>query len=189
MRGPSIRTIDQGGCAKLFRDCQALVVRARDGTVGVNYSVFLLFCVLGSWVICANMQCKLLVALRLKVPHHFIERLASGRAGSLEDPGAFGATKIPKTPLFNPYQLPIHGLPMWLRPTLFDRLIRACRQRTQHSPLAWLTDCSGKPPPSLARRKMSKGTDFTCANLDGLSCILHALKIVVLAQARFCGLV
>ncbi len=57
------------------------------------------------------MRCKLLVALQLKVPHHFIERVARGRAGRIEDPGAFGATKTPKTLLFNPYQLPIHGGP------------------------------------------------------------------------------
>jgi len=96
-------------------------LRAGDRTGSVNYSVFLFFCALGSWVICANMQCKLLVALRLKILHHFIERFASGRARSLEDPGAFGATKTPKTPLFNPYQLPIHACLCRCAPTLSDR--------------------------------------------------------------------
>jgi len=60
-------------------------------------------------VIGANMQCELSVALQLKVPHHFIERLPSGSARRLEDPGAVGTTKTPKSLSFNPYQIPIHG--------------------------------------------------------------------------------
>jgi hypothetical protein len=51
------------------------------------------------------------VALQLKVLHHFVERFACGRAGRLEDPGTFGATKTPKTLLFDPYQLPSHDAP------------------------------------------------------------------------------
>jgi hypothetical protein len=77
----------------------------------LNDSAFFAPCALGSWVIGANMQCKLLVALQLKVPHHFIEKFASGRARRVEDPDAFGATKTPKTLLFNPYQFPTHGGP------------------------------------------------------------------------------
>ena len=79
---------------------------------------------LGSWVIGANMRGKLFVALRLKVPHHFIERFPGGRARRVEDPGAFGATKAPKTLLFNPYQLPTHGSPRRCGPSLSDRMLR-----------------------------------------------------------------
>jgi hypothetical protein len=50
------------------------------------------------------MRCKLFVALRLEVPHHFIKGIASGRAGSVEHPGAFGATKTPKAFPFDPYK-------------------------------------------------------------------------------------
>ena len=57
----------------------------------------------------ANMGCKLLVALQLKVPHHFIERFASGRAGRFEDPGAFGAAPTAKTLSYDPYQLSAHS--------------------------------------------------------------------------------
>jgi len=55
------------------------------------------------------MQCKLCVALQLKVSHHFIERFAGERTRRLEPPATFGATKTPKTLLLNPYQLPAHG--------------------------------------------------------------------------------
>jgi len=48
------------------------------------------------------MQCELSVALQLEALHHFIERFASGSARRLEDPGAFGAAKTPKTLVFNP---------------------------------------------------------------------------------------
>jgi hypothetical protein len=74
-----------------------------------NYSAFLLLVLLTLGVIGANMQCKLPVALQLEVAHHFIEGFASRRARSVEDPATLGATKTPKTPLFNPYQLPTHG--------------------------------------------------------------------------------
>ena len=59
----------------------------------------------GSWAIGANMQLKLLVALQLEVPLRFIQRLASGRARRVEDPGAFGATPTAKTVMFDPYEL------------------------------------------------------------------------------------
>jgi hypothetical protein len=98
--------------------------------------------VLGSWVIGAGMQCKLLVALPLEIFHRFVERLARGRARSVENPGAFGATPTPKTPLFDPYQLPSHGTPR------------------------------------LPRPQALRGAQFTCANLDGLSGILHTWKIL-----------
>ena len=53
----------------------------------------------------ANMGCKLFVALRLEVPHHFIKGIADGRAGGLEDPGACGATETLETAFFDPYEL------------------------------------------------------------------------------------
>src|SRR5271169_3131622 len=39
-------------------------------------------------------------------------------------------------------------------------------------------DCSGKSSPVRAWRKMYRDTDFTCANLGGLSRILHTRKIL-----------
>ena len=53
-----------------------------------------------SWVIGANMQHKLFVALQLKV----------GRARRIEDPGAFRATKTTKMLLLDPYQLSMPAL-------------------------------------------------------------------------------
>ena len=52
----------------------------------------------------ANMRCKLLVALRLEVLHHFIKGIASGRTGSVEHPGTFGTTKTPEALFFDPYK-------------------------------------------------------------------------------------
>jgi hypothetical protein len=69
-----------------------------------------------TWVIGANMQSKLLVALQLEVAHHFIERCAGRRSRRLEPPATFGATKTPETRLLNPYQLSAHGL-ILQRPT------------------------------------------------------------------------
>jgi hypothetical protein len=79
-----------------------------DPTVAVRFELFRV-CALGSWVIGANMQCKLFVALQLEVAHHFIERCAGGRTRRFEPPATFGATKTPKTRLFNPHQFPAHG--------------------------------------------------------------------------------
>jgi len=59
-------------------------------------------------VIGANMGCKLFVALRLEVPHHFIKGIAGGRAGSVEHPSTSGATKTSKAFFFDPYQLAGH---------------------------------------------------------------------------------
>jgi hypothetical protein len=59
----------------------------------------------GSRVIGANMGGKFLVALQLKVPHHFIERVTRERSRSLKPPGAFGATKTMKTAFFDPDEL------------------------------------------------------------------------------------
>jgi hypothetical protein len=55
------------------------------------------------------MQCKLFVALRLEVAHHFIERCAKERTRRLEPPLAFRTTKTPKMLVLNPYQLLVHG--------------------------------------------------------------------------------
>jgi hypothetical protein len=57
----------------------------------------------------ANVGGKLAVALQLEVPHHFIEGIARGRAGGLEDPGACGATKTSKATFFDPYELASGG--------------------------------------------------------------------------------
>jgi hypothetical protein len=60
-------------------------------------------------VIGANMGCKLFVALRLEVAHHFIEGTAGWRSRSFKPPATFGTTETPKTLLLNPHQLPPHG--------------------------------------------------------------------------------
>jgi hypothetical protein len=60
-------------------------------------------------VIGANMGDKLFVALQLEVAHYFVERCAGACIRRSEPPAAFRATKAPKTPLLNPYQLPPHG--------------------------------------------------------------------------------
>ena len=107
------------------------------------------------------MQCELSVALQLKVPHHFIERLANGRARRVEDPGAFGATPTPKTLLFNPYQFPTHGsLCRFAQRGLTACLELASRQRTKRSPFAaaYCLIAAEDRHPVWAWRKMRKGT-------------------------------
>jgi hypothetical protein len=42
-----------------------------------------------SWVIGANMEGKLFVALQLEVLHHFIEGFIRGRSRRLKPPGAY----------------------------------------------------------------------------------------------------
>ena len=59
-------------------------------------------------VIGANMGCKLFVALRLELAHHFIEGVAGRRSRSFEPPVTFGTPKTPKTLPLNPHQLPAH---------------------------------------------------------------------------------
>jgi hypothetical protein len=66
-------------------------------------------CALGSWVISANMHCKLFVTLQFEVAHHLIERRAGEGTTRFEPPVAFGATKTPKMLLLNPHHLPAHG--------------------------------------------------------------------------------
>jgi len=93
-------------------------------------------CVLGPWVIGANMQVKLFVALQLEVAHHFIERCSGRRSSRSEAPATFRTTKTPKPLLLNPYQLPAHGLFSRCAPTLSD-----CRKP---SPFwAWRKNASG----------------------------------------------
>ena len=55
------------------------------------------------------MQYKLFVALQLEAAHHFIERCAGECSRRSEPPATFGATKTPKTLLFNPHQFSAHG--------------------------------------------------------------------------------
>jgi hypothetical protein len=64
----------------------------------------------------ANMGCKLFVALRLEVAHHFIEGPAGRRSRRFELPPTFGTTKTPKTRLLNPHQLPAHAGKFYRRP-------------------------------------------------------------------------
>ena len=55
------------------------------------------------------MGCKLLVALRLKVPHHCIESLADRRISRAEDPCTLGATPTELSQLVYPHKLARHG--------------------------------------------------------------------------------
>jgi hypothetical protein len=89
----------------------------RVGTYG-RLKLFNVFapCALGCWVIGANMQRKLFVALQLEVAHHFIERCADRRSSRFEAPATFRATKTSKPFLLNPCQLPAHGLPSLCAP-------------------------------------------------------------------------
>jgi hypothetical protein len=68
-----------------------------------------LFAVLFPWVIGAHMRRKLLIAIRLEVAHHFIERSPARSFRWLESPSAIGAAEAPKTRSLNPCQLPDHG--------------------------------------------------------------------------------
>ena len=76
--------------------------------VGLRFELFRVLA-RGSWVIGANMRCKLFVALQLEVAHHFVERCASGPTRGFEPPATFGTPKTPKTLLFNPHEIPAHG--------------------------------------------------------------------------------
>ena len=61
-------------------------------------------CALDSWVIGANMQRELFVALQLEVAHHFIARRAGRRSSRFEAPATFGPTKTPETFFVDPYK-------------------------------------------------------------------------------------
>lgn len=77
-------------------------------------------CDLASWMIGANMQCKLFVAPQLEVAHHFIERCSGRRSSRFEAPATFRTTKTPKPLLLNPNQLAAHSLLSCCAPTLSD---------------------------------------------------------------------
>lgn len=126
------------------------------------------------------MGCKLSIAPYLEVVHHFIERCAGGRTRRLEPPATFGATKSPKTRLLNPYQLPAHGrlcrrAPTNTRLLSRDETLWFAINASFRSGL--LPDCRREPSPIWAwRRCIERWAEFTCANLDGLSDILHTRK-------------
>ena len=69
-----------------------------DPMVVVRFELFGV-CALDSWVIGANMQRKLFVALQLEVAHHFIERWAGDRARSFEPPATLGGRRSSSTPV------------------------------------------------------------------------------------------
>jgi hypothetical protein len=95
------------------------------------------------------MQCKFLVALKLEVTHHFIERRAAGRTGGLKPPATFGATKAPKTFLINPYKVPAHGC--ICRSNIVGRKpSTVCRQGNEALSFRGgvMRDCSKNPSPA-----------------------------------------
>src|SRR5579864_6868538 len=66
----------------------------------------------GPWparVVRANVRCKLLVALRFKVPHHCIESLADRRTSRVEDPCTLGTAPTALSQLVYPDKLARHG--------------------------------------------------------------------------------
>jgi hypothetical protein len=73
---------------------------------GLNCSAFRAF---GSGVLGANMGGELVVALLLKVLHHFTKRFAAGRISSIEHPSAFRTTPTIKAVFFDPYELASRG--------------------------------------------------------------------------------
>jgi hypothetical protein len=131
------------------------------------------------------MQGKFSVALQLEVAHHFIERCAGERTRRFESPATFGATKTLKTLLLNPHQLPAHN---WLCRCATpsdrmpgNRLPSGDEAFSFHSHVQ--PDCTRNLPPIWAWLKVGKEMEFTCANLDGLSGILHRQTIFVRAPA------
>jgi len=136
------------------------------------------------------MGCKLSVALRLEVAHHFIERLADGRTRRFEPPATLGATKTPKTLLVKPYQLPAHGRLCRCAPTSACLLSRdetfwfAINDSFRR---AVLPDCTAenRHPNGRGGKCVKARAKSTCASLDGLSGILHTWKIVVYGTPDF----
>ena len=135
----------------------------------------------GSWVIRADVQRKLCVALQLEVAHHFFEGCAGGLSRRVEPPSTFGATKTPKTLLLNPHQLPAHGR-LYRFPQSVECLVRACCREPKRSGSLWRIVLQGrmawlpqKASPSLgvAEDVSRECVEFTCANLEVLSRILH----------------
>src|ERR1035437_97752 len=102
---------------------------------------------------------KLFLALQLEVAHHFIERCAGERTRRSEPPATYGATKTPKMLLLNPYQLPAHGRLCRCTPTSTrllsgDETFWFAINGSFRSGV--LPDCSRKPYPVWACRKMHK---------------------------------
>ena len=130
-------------------------------------------CALASWMIGANVQCKLFVALQLEVAHHFIERCAGRRSSGSETPATFRTTKTPKPLLLNPHQLPAHGLLSRCAPTLSDcmpgtRL--ASRNEAFSSRRGVRPHCSRKPSPGqgVAENAYRDRQSLNTPILDGL---------------------
>ncbi len=114
------------------------------------------------------MQCKLFVSLELEVAHHFIERCASGCTRGFESPATFGATKTPKTLLFNPHQFPIHGRLCRCAPRLSDRIASTRpSSRAKRSPFAaacCLIAARDRYPVWASRHYVKGRAKFTCPN-------------------------
>jgi hypothetical protein len=112
----------------------------------------------------ANMRFEFPVAPQLKVPDHFTERRAGGRARRVEDPGAFGATPTSKMLLFNPYELPIHG-PQFRCATALPSRMPSRRLQSKDAAfsfrVAYCLTAEENRYPVRARQK-HKGTDCTC---------------------------
>ncbi|MGC2170808.1 MAG: hypothetical protein WA623_05410 [Candidatus Sulfotelmatobacter sp.] len=79
------------------------------------------------------MGLKLFVALRLEVPHDFIERFAFRSTGGFEPPSASGTTKTLKTLQLNPYQLPAHGC--LYRANEYQHAVMGTQDRSLHTPI------------------------------------------------------
>jgi hypothetical protein len=132
------------------------------------------------------MQGKFSVALQLEVAHHFVERCAGERARRFEPPATFGATKTLKTLLLNPHQLSTHSCLSRCAPTSSDRMSGTHLPSGDEAfsfQSCVLPDGSRNLSPIWAWLKIRKEMEFTCANLDGLSDVLHTRKIFVRAPA------
>src|SRR5579863_4509870 len=128
--------------------------------MGLARFELLRLCALGFWVIGANMQRKLFIALQLEVAHHFVERCAGGRTRRFERPATFRTAKTAKMLLINPNQISVHGLPGSRRPNVV--LLHTCCPRVVKGRSALLSyrsgvsyrvlrDCSRQPSPCLGR--------------------------------------
>jgi hypothetical protein len=83
--------------------------------------------------------------------------------------------------LLNPYQLPAHGLQSRCAATLSD-CMPSIRLASKDEAFSFRSGarphCSRKQSPGPGGRKCVNGrAKFTCANLDGLSGILHTWEI------------
>ena len=132
------------------------------------------------------MQGKFSVALQLEVAHHFVERCAGERARRFEPPATFGATKTLKTLLLNPHQLSTHSCLCRCAQRRLTRMPSTCLQSGGEAfsfQSRVLPDGSRNLSPIWAWLKIREEVEFTCANLEGLSGVLHTRKIFVRAPA------